>query len=94
VRVGAPLLVLFVDLKLLVVGIEEVDGEAGHVRKVVLAGLGDPAVGLLGGDVADNPADHHDRHRYQREHEHQHLPAQLQIVHEGEEVAVHEGPLS
>ena len=83
------LLVLLVDLELLVVRVQEVDREAGHVLQVVLTGLGDAEVGLFGGDVADHTPHDEDGDDHQREHQDHHLPAQLQVAYESEQVSLH-----
>jgi hypothetical protein len=70
-------------------GIEHIDGEGGQVVEIVHAGLSDAEMGLTVGDPTDYSAHYEKWNQYQRQDDDGHLPADLEIVDELEEVSAH-----
>ena len=86
---GGGLLVFTVNLELLIVGIEQVDGEGGQMVEIVHAGLGDAEVCLTVCDPTDHRTHHEKRDQYQWQDDDSHLPADFEVVDEFEKMTAH-----
>ncbi len=67
-----------INLILLVMGVKQIDGKAAQMIEIVLAGIGNAAIGLLIGYIAGHHADHNKGQQHQGQHDHLQFPTQRQ----------------